>query len=136
MPKKQNNLYQKWFAKADEDDLSASFILKEQHGSPSTVCFLSQQIAEKYLKGLLVFADRSFPKIHDLVAIATTIEVFLPSMKEVKEDLTFLNGYYVQTRYPGDFPEFHWGDAKDAYKAAQNVKQWVLKEISKDSMNS
>ena len=42
--------YASWFSKADEDELSVRAVLKE--GAPSTACFLSQQIAEKYLKGV------------------------------------------------------------------------------------
>lgn len=57
-----------WFGKADEDEISAQAVLK--NGSPSTACFLSQQIAEKYLKALLVFSNKPFPKIHDLTVLA------------------------------------------------------------------
>ncbi len=64
------NIVTEWFAKADDDEKSIRAILKEG-GAPSTACFLSQQIAEKYLKGLLVFLGKSFPKIHDLLGLET-----------------------------------------------------------------
>ncbi|MEK6645737.1 MAG: HEPN domain-containing protein [Candidatus Firestonebacteria bacterium] len=57
----QNNLYQEWFVKAEEDELSINAILTEK-GAPSTACFLAQQMAEKYIKGFLVFHKKEFPK--------------------------------------------------------------------------
>ncbi len=55
--------YVKWFEKAEEDELSGRAVLKE--GAPSTGCFLAQQMAEKYMKGLLVFHHKDFLKVHD-----------------------------------------------------------------------
>lgn len=42
-----------WFARADIDITSAR-LLAGISGPPETICFLSQQGAEKYLKGFLV----------------------------------------------------------------------------------
>jgi len=56
--RKNNNrkkLANEWFLKARDDELSAKDILTDREGAASTVCFLSQQMAEKYLKGYLVF---------------------------------------------------------------------------------
>lgn len=44
-----------WFKKAQDDELSCEDILDDRRGAPSTVCFLSQQLAEKRLKGYLVY---------------------------------------------------------------------------------
>ena len=116
MPKrKKENNYWEWFEKAKEDELSAKVILKER-GAPSTVCFLSQQMAEKYLKGLIVFHQRSFPKIHDLLELETLLLKIFPGIREIHEDLKFLNRYYIETRYPGDYPEFSWQEAKKPFK--------------------
>lgn len=57
-----------WFEKAEEDALSLRAVLKE--GAPITACFLAQQMAEKYLKGLLAAHHVEFPKVHNLVAHA------------------------------------------------------------------
>ncbi|MBI2459091.1 MAG: HEPN domain-containing protein [Parcubacteria group bacterium] len=42
----------RWVRKARDDELNIRSILKHRDGAPSGVCFLSQQMAEKYLKGL------------------------------------------------------------------------------------
>lgn len=44
-------------------------------------------------------------------------------------NLTFLNRYYIETRYPGDFPEFSLAEAKDAFAAAVAVKDFVMPKI-------
>lgn len=61
MPKNEE-IYQEWLKKAEDDELNAKSILKHRDGTPSGVCFLSQQIAEKCLKTLLVFNKKEFPK--------------------------------------------------------------------------
>jgi len=121
--------YLKWFKKANEDELSVKSILDDRDGAPSTVCFLSQQIAEKYLKGLLVFFNKEFPKMHDLIDLEELILTFDQNIKEFEKDLDFLNRFYIESRYPGDYPEFNWNDAEEAYKGAKKIKEFVLNKI-------
>ncbi|MEK7528677.1 MAG: HEPN domain-containing protein [Patescibacteria group bacterium] len=123
-----NEIYKAWFLKAEEDELSARAILDEL-GHPSTVCFLSQQIAEKYLKGFLVFHSRNFQKVHDLIQMETLIHEIHPAVHSLHEYLVNLNRYYIETRYPGDYPEFSWKDAKKAFEDAISVKEFVLNNI-------
>lgn len=52
-----------WIKKATEDELSCKSILRHMDASPSSVCFMAQQMGEKYLKALLVFHKKEFPKI-------------------------------------------------------------------------
>lgn len=53
--KDNKNLAIKWVIRAQDDEINASGILKERNGTPMHVCFVSQQIGEKYLKALLLF---------------------------------------------------------------------------------
>jgi len=88
------------------------------------------RLAEKYLKALLIFHQKSFPKIHDIKRIATLIEPFEKSIFELEEELNVLNKYYATTRYPADFPEgFSWSDAREAFSAAKRIKAFVLEKI-------
>ncbi len=119
----------RWFKKGDEDELSALSILKHRDGNPSTVCFLSQQIAEKYLKALLIFYDQEIIKIHDLVRLESTLVSFAPEIKELHDELDLLSDFYIETRYVGDFPEFSWDDAEKAYEAAKRIKEFVLEKV-------
>lgn len=120
-------LYHEWLYKASEDELSIRAILKE--GAPSTACFLSQQMAEKYLKGLLLFHQQPLVKVHDLLQLETMMLTCEPDIITIHGHLTFLNRYYIETRYPGDFPEFSLTEAKDAFAAAVAVKDFVMPKI-------
>ena len=119
-----------WIKKANEDELACESILKHRDAPPSPVCFFSQQMAEKYLKALLIFHQKSFPKVHDLKRIATLIEPSEPTIFDLEEEFNVLNKYYATTRYPGDFPEgFSWRDAEEAFESAQKIKEFVLEKI-------
>jgi HEPN domain-containing protein len=46
-------------------------------------------------------------------------------------DLLALLSYYIETRYPGDYPEgYSWKMAEEALEAAMKVKNIALNEIS------
>lgn len=122
--------YLNWLGKAEEDELSIQAILKGG-GAFSTACFLSQQMTEKYLKGFLVFSGRSFPKIHDLLELETLLLENLPDVVSLHEELKHLNRYYIETRYPGDYPEITSDEAQKALGAAQRIKDFVLQAIEK-----
>lgn len=121
---------QEWIKKANEDELVCKSILKHKDASPSSVCFFSQQMAEKYLKVLLIFHQKSFPKVHDLKRLATLVEPFEANIFDLENEFNVLNKYYATTRYPGDFPEgFSWVDATQAFEAAKIIKEFILNYI-------
>jgi len=115
-----------WFRKAEEDELSARATLKEGH--PSTVCFLSQQMAEKYLKALLIAHSTRFQKIHDLLQLESFLLPYEAEIKNIHSDLELLNRYYTETRYPDDSVEFGKQEATAAFEAALRVKEFVLEK--------
>ncbi|MBI4137934.1 MAG: HEPN domain-containing protein [Candidatus Sungbacteria bacterium] len=123
-----NAAYTEWFRKAEEDEFSARAVLRE--GAPSTGCFLAQQMAEKYLKGLLIFHGKDFPKVHDLLEIETLLTDVEAKIKNVHDDVVVLNRYYIETRYPGDYEEFTRQECGDAYEAALRIKEFVLKKCA------
>jgi len=127
---KKNNLIlaHEWFAHADEDILSCEAIIKEG-GGPSTVCFLSHLIAEKYLKGLLVASEKDLVKIHDLAKLANLLNKDFPAIDELTDGLLILNKYCIDARYPGASEGFSWKEAKEAFEIAKEVRNFVLKSI-------
>ncbi len=129
MPGDAEKISAEWFRKAEDDEKSIRAILKE-NGAPSTACFLSQQLAEKYLKGLLVFFGRPFPKVHDLLQLETLLLGSEPEIKTLHEHLIVLNRYYIETRYPGDYQQFDLSEAQTAFDAALQVKQHILQKTN------
>jgi len=127
--KQSRLLVREWLEYAHNDELNARSILVHRDGHPNGPCFLGQQIAEKCLKALLIFHGKYAPKVHDLLELETILLSVEPDVKELHRDLVVSNRYYITTRYPGDFPEFSWKDAKQAYEAALRVKVFVLDKI-------
>lgn len=131
MEDKRSELAKPWFEKAEQDKCGAEDILESRHGFANTVCFLSQQMAEKYLKGFLVYKGKEFPKIHQIDRLVRLCGDADKDFNKLKKDAEFLSAFYVATRYPGDFPDFAWKDAKKAFAAAQKIKKMVLRRIKK-----
>ncbi len=120
---------EEWLKKAHDDELNARSILKHRDGAPSGVCFLSHQMAEKYLKAFLIFQNKWYPRIHQLDKLLELESQFDPSFIKLLDDALFLNSFYVPTRYPGDYPNFSWQDANNAFRAAEKIKKFIAKKI-------
>ena len=126
---KEELIVEEWLKKARDDELIAQSILKHRDAPPSGACFASQQMAEKYFKAFLVDKQNRFPRIHileHLLALCTKID---SSFEGLKKEVTFLDGFYTPVRYPGDYPEFSWKDAEEAFEKALKIKDFVLTKI-------
>jgi len=111
------------------EDLAAARELASRGSYHHQACLLCQQSAEKYLKALLVFHQKPFLKVHDLLDLETRLLETEPDVKTLHQGLVSLNRYYIETRYPGDYPDFSWQDADEAFKAASNVANFVKQRI-------
>lgn len=116
-----------WFLRAD-DDLRTSQILLEENGTPNIICFHAQQAGEKYLKGFLAHHNKHARKIHDLLILLDECKEIEPSFEQLEGDISYLNQFYIETRYPGDYPEFTLKEAKEAFESAAKIKTWVLEK--------
>ncbi|MEK7173707.1 MAG: HEPN domain-containing protein [Patescibacteria group bacterium] len=134
MPDKKNLEFfvDEWVNHAVDDELNIRSILKHRDGTPANVCFLSQQMSEKYLKALILHYTGDYPKTHILDELAAILHKHIPNLTEnLKEDIILLNDYYVGTRYPADIPleSFTWQQAEQAYKATTRIKEFVLEKL-------
>lgn len=120
------DLVRQWLAKADNDLETAKFLFASGRPFFSAICFHSQQAAEKYFKALLTWHQIEFPKTHDLELLlslsASTDSALALSLTEV----TLLNPYGVEIRYPGDVPEITGGDAEEAIRLADKVQEAIF----------
>lgn len=126
---KYPELAKEWLLRAQDDELSAKDILDDRQGAPTTVCFLSQQIAEKSLKAFLCYQGIEFPKIHqldELLKLCERVDADFNSLIDIAEDLT---PFYISTRYPGDYPMYSFQDAESAFQKSIIVKDFVLKRL-------
>ncbi|MEK7080417.1 MAG: HEPN domain-containing protein [Patescibacteria group bacterium] len=121
-----------WIKRADDDELNAESTLKHKDGTPALVCFVSQQMSEKYLKTLLLFYINNCPKIHSLRKLAALIFKYSSDIDDkIEDEIIFLEPFYIETRYPADIPleSFTWDMAEKAFAAAIKIKEFVLEKI-------
>ncbi len=130
--KNKNNyqkLAQEWFRLAEDDFLFAKAGYKETKISRSA-CFLSQQVAEKYLKGFLVCRGIEPLRIHLLLQLLDKIAEIDFSFKKIRDDCHLLDNYYNPARYPDDMSlEYSPRQAQEALKAAERIRDFVLKKV-------
>lgn len=128
-----------WFDYARED-LQAAEVLYSQ-GIYRLASFHAQQSVEKLLKGLLWNQKVNPPKTHDLVFLYQRVKRWYQSLSLDKEELEFLNGLYIESRYPADLGLLPEGeptaaDARRALAIAREVLgrvREVLGHVSSDS---
>jgi HEPN domain-containing protein len=115
-----------WRLKAEEDFAAASILA--DHGGPSaTICFLCQQVAEKYLKAYLLLRGLTPKRIHHLDVLLEDCIALDDSFRRLVDDAVFLKRYYIESRYPDDIREdVRPEEAGRAMTAASRVREFVL----------
>ena len=122
----KRELIEQWIAKAEEDLKAAQLILSQEPALRSLIGFHAQQTAEKYLKAFLSRHQIEFPKTHNLGELLDLIAQVDPSLAGSLCDVTALNPYGVDVRYPSDFPAMTPGDAREAVELAGKVREAIL----------
>ena len=117
-----------WLQYANEDLITAGKMIQEGGYVYRHACFWSQQAAEKALKAIFVFLQVEYPLRHDLDAL----RLRLPddwSVKNEQIDLARLTEWAVEARYPGDWGEATFDDARVAFDQAKAVVESISKEF-------
>jgi len=117
-------LVKEWTDKAEEDHRTLQELYKK---SPSdfatTICFHSQQCAEKYLKALLTKHGIEPPWIHTLETLLDLIIPKIPELERFREMLAELTPYGTEYRYPGKIANHE--DAKICVNIISNFRDNV-----------
>ena len=77
----QKILVRQWIRRAENDLLNVRNNLAAQEIPWDTICFHSQQAAEKYLKAVLVFYAQPVPRTHDLEHLLGMVVQWFPKSK-------------------------------------------------------
>ena len=95
-------LVKEWVDKAEEDFRTLQELYKKSPSNfATTICFHSQQCAEKYLKALLTNHGIEPPWIHTLESLLDLIVTKTPELEQYREMLAQLTPYATEYRYPG-----------------------------------
>jgi len=96
-------LVQEWFNYSQNDLTSARHLFYDLYPKQSEIaCYLSQQCAEKALKGYLLFKDTEPPRIHNLVELCQICMEFDNTFSRILDDCSDLTPYGVAVRYPNE----------------------------------
>lgn len=117
-------LSQEWFNSANSDFRYAQVGLEEDDIFPQ-IAFLSQQIAEKYLKGYLVLNNIKPNRTHELSLLLDECVKINPDLELIRDACETLSGFYIETRYPPDIPDYTKEDIEKAFEAAKQVKEKI-----------
>jgi len=122
----RDEFVRQWLSKAEEDFNAAKSLITYGASFLSTICFHSQQAAEKYFKAFLTYHQVEFPKTHDIDELLDLIAPTDSKLSESLRDVIVLTNYGVDVRYPGDFPNVTTSDAQQAIQMAEKVRRLVL----------
>lgn len=126
---KQKQLAQEWFDSAETDYQYAQIGLKQNQVFPQ-VAFLSQQVAEKMLKGFLVLHNVEPPRIHDLTKLLDLCAKIKPEFEQLRDSCEALTGFYIEVRYPPNVPQYSKSELKEALGHAAKIKNSIISTVS------
>jgi HEPN domain-containing protein len=125
----KRELVGRWFEKAERDFDLAYHLVAEDCSYREAIAFHSQQAGEKFLKAYLVLHQIDFPRTHNLGELLDLVASRDAPMADLLRDITTLNPYGVEYRYPGDFPDLTREDAEHAFRLAEKVRAAVLPKL-------
>jgi HEPN domain-containing protein len=112
-----------WAAYAEEDFKVAKIALRKSKPLIGISCYHSQQCAEKYLKGMLIYKNIKFPETEDLPALDTLCNNAEITTGFSQDGLDTLTAY---TSLSCGIPEFSITvkDAQEAIEIATTIRKF------------
>jgi HEPN domain-containing protein len=118
----------RWLRFAAEDLHEAEQWVGRSESVPRHICWFAQQAVEKALKAALILEDMEVPFWHNRDALRNLLSSGW-SVKQEYPDLAELTVWAVEARYPGDWPEATWEDARRAVALARAVYDCIVKDF-------
>lgn len=130
-PFKESKNAKKWLT-SSKHDLDVAFLLFRDGGFTDTVCYFCHQTAEKGLKTLLIANNIfDFPHTHRLKNLLKQSACFNPQLKEFEKNVKQLDKYYIETKYPPDFPVVYSPEeTQKAIDMATKLYEFIEKQIN------
>ena len=119
-----------WIIKGDHDLGTAKITYLHIPEYLDTVTFHCQQAVEKYLKAFLIFHSTSFKFSHDLIYLLEIINQFDSDFEDYYEDISELQGYAVEIRYPNETIFLSNEKVEKAIQIAKNVRGLVTSKMN------
>jgi HEPN domain-containing protein len=118
----ENDLVQRWLTYA-KSDLELARVSLPESVLLETLCYHSQQSAEKALKALLIAYSGDPPRTHNIGTLLDLLAKHIDIPEEIRES-AILTEYAVSTRYPGFVEPVEIDDYEFALALADRVFLW------------
>jgi HEPN domain-containing protein len=96
---------------------------------PEVIAFHCQQATEKNLKAFLTWHSIEFPKTHNLVDLRLLAGRADESLAQGLTEITVLNPFGVEYRYPGDAPEMMPGEVATVFDISERAREAILRRL-------
>lgn len=120
---------QEWVQKAEEDWEAVRRLLESGtlEAVADVIVFLCQQVAEKYLKAILVERGHEPPHTHNLGVLLDLVTGSVPQLEAIRDDTEALGPFAVVFRYPGE-----WATQAEARQAV--AMSGRIRDASRDHL--
>jgi HEPN domain-containing protein len=123
---------EQWLARARSDWATVEILLASKHAPAETVCFHSQQYAEKLLKALLTQERIEAPRTHDLRRLIQLGEPSAPDLASLADAADALTVHGVQSRYSGDWYSVEPAEMNRAVTVAKEFEAVIMPRLKTD----
>lgn len=127
---KNLKLAKEWFRIGEQELNYAKAAFDDFDDFYSQMCVQCHQAVEKYLKGFLVYQNKRYPFTHDLVKLIHECSKIDRNFLDFLSNVKTITDYYIELRYPVNYPPRTKKDAKQAIEIAQNIKNFIVEKIS------
>lgn len=122
---KHQKVIQEWLDRSEQDyKVACDLFASKPNVYAESIAFHLQQSVEKLFKAVLVQYRQQVPKVHDLEALANTVNGLLPSQSIELEGLETLTVLGIASRYPGISVSLE--DLQNAFILCASVRQVLL----------
>ena len=130
------DIYNEWIEIANIDYELAKRVFDERWPKQFiTICYHSQQAAEKYLKGYLAYKEEEIIKTHMLDELLEICQKYDNLFKELKPKGEFLIPFASEIRYPKNTFDITEIEAKKALESAKEIMDFVRDKVKKEEKN-
>jgi len=122
-----------WLLRAQRDLATARKLAAGDDPYLDTAIYHCQQAAEKAIKGLLVFHEQRFEKVHNVQLLLAQALPFAPGLAAWLEAAESLTPYATAFRYPSEILEPDRAEFDAALAAAEEISTAVLSLVPRSA---
>lgn len=118
-----------WVREAERDRRGLLQLRAARPAVHHLICFVCQQVAEKYLKALGIERSVPMPRTHDCGRLVRLLLSTDPSVAGLERDADSLSDFAVEPRYP--FPRIvpDASKSRSAWNAAERIRAEVRRRL-------